>query len=373
MFLRSRCCSTSWNNAVCGKPICCPYSARGASPPRCSTESGNSARPISAGWRSSSTSLPKCFCKERSATNGRHRFRGSALPVLASQNAPISEHQVILPRRQRLLRPGPIELARDPRGQFDIRRQLAAALLTSTTSISPLGCGMRACTCVNCPRLGATRTRAKPGAMESIPATVRNSSKFGLAPQAWQSERAGSAVSAHVVSPFFSIAATARACPDSGRPVPLRAERRWYRRGNRSRPAPGGVGNHLLEDRAALRRRHEVRQQRQRIGMLRPGPVRRLVGEQPARRIPIALAPPTPSAWTPCARSHLRHAARCPPISPVRAPIVGQRQLQIEDRRRAVVVSRRFAARPTRHPIGEIPERHVLQRAALLSESRRSS
>ena len=51
------------------------------------------------------------------------------------------------------------------------------------------------------PSDGAIRTFENPGPSLSMPRTIRKNSMFGLAPQAWQSERDGSGCSAHVVSP----------------------------------------------------------------------------------------------------------------------------------------------------------------------------
>ena len=72
------------------------------------------------------------------------------------------------------------------------------------TLISPSGWGIVPPIFVMSPRFGAMRTVRNAGDALSMPSRMRKNSMFGLAPQAWQSEREvfTSEVSAQVVSPF---------------------------------------------------------------------------------------------------------------------------------------------------------------------------
>src|SRR4029079_9968018 len=77
-------------------------------------------------------------------------------------------------------------------------------LLAYFTAIVPRGCCISPLTFFKSPRRGSIFTFENPGASLSIPNTILNSSIFGLAPQAWQSERALSIseISAHFVIPI---------------------------------------------------------------------------------------------------------------------------------------------------------------------------
>jgi hypothetical protein len=68
----------------------------------------------------------------------------------------------------------PFELAFHAGGQRDTGFQFT--VIERVTAISPLGCGIAPETCVSLPRNGRISTRAKPGAAESMPSTVRKSS-----------------------------------------------------------------------------------------------------------------------------------------------------------------------------------------------------
>ena len=86
-----------------------------------------------------------------------------------------SQLQAILPGLQRNVLSEPLKVTGDATLQFHVSHEPAAALPEFYTDLA-VGMGQVALMCSSLPRFGAICTRRKPGASDSIPATVRSTS-----------------------------------------------------------------------------------------------------------------------------------------------------------------------------------------------------